>query len=128
MKIKTAIAVVSACGMTAVAPANAASPQIISAQVGDERAIQITWESESNAVYRIDFASQLVNSNTQWRTLYEDYPSHGTSTFWMDTGDYIQEPPVPHPKKGTMRFLSNCQYWDQHWAGAIRPNHFAHEQ
>ncbi len=77
---------------------------IISATVGDEGAIQIKWESESNAVYRIDYASALVNSNTQWQLLYDDYPSHGTNSFWMDNGDYAQEPPIKRPKDSPKRF------------------------
>lgn len=84
----------------------AASPRIISAKAGDEGAIVIKWESESNAVYRIEFATDLVGSGsgTVWRTLYEDYPSHGTNTFWMDNGDYSQEPPIKRPKDNPMRF------------------------
>ena len=77
---------------------------LISATIGDERAIQVRWESESNAVYRIDYASILVNSNTQLRTLYEDYPSHGTNTFWTDYGDYTQVPPVKRPRDYPMRY------------------------
>src|SRR5207247_1753450 len=46
----------------------------------------------------------LVNSNTQFRTLYEDYPSHGTNTFWMDYGDYTQVPPVKRPRDNPMRY------------------------
>jgi len=90
--------------MAAAHLASAANPQIISTQVGDEHAVRVAWESESNAIYAIDYASQLVISNTQWRRLCLDYPSHGTNTFWLDTGDYLQTPAVPHPRRGAMRF------------------------
>src|SRR5882724_10997178 len=76
---------------------------LISATIGDGGAIQIKWESESNAVYRIDYASTLINSNTHFQTLYQHYASHGTNTFWLDTGDYLQQPVVPHPSKAGMR-------------------------
>ncbi|MCI0748023.1 MAG: DUF6345 domain-containing protein [Verrucomicrobia subdivision 3 bacterium] len=95
-----------ALGATLVAASftQAASPQIISAKTGDEGAIVIKWQSESNAVYRIEFATALVHGGTKFRTLYEDYPSHGTNTFWMDNGDYSQEPPIKRPKDNPMRF------------------------
>lgn len=92
-------------GMLAVSDATqAASPQIISAKTGDEGAIIIKWQSESNAVYRIEVATELVHGNTQFRTLCQDYPSHGTNTFVMDNGDYSQEPPIKRPKDNPMRF------------------------
>jgi len=78
--------------------------QIISTTVGDERSISIKWQSESNAVYQIEYASELVHSNTAWTVLYEDYPSHGTNTFWLDTGDYSQIPALPYPRRAPMRF------------------------
>lgn len=77
---------------------------ILHAVVGDERAPVLTWQSESNAVYRIDYADTVVNTNTQWKTLYEDYPSHGTNTFWMDSGNDSFEPEISHPKRKTTRF------------------------
>lgn len=36
--------------------------------------------------------------------MYDDYPSHGTNTFWLDTGDYSRIPEIPHPKNTTNRF------------------------
>ena len=81
---------------------------VLTTAVGDERAPILTWQSESNAVYRIDYADSLVNSNTQWKLLYDDYPSHGTNTFWMDSGNDAVEPEIPHPKRGDA-LLSNRQ-------------------
>jgi hypothetical protein len=104
MNIKHAIIAAAVLGFAVAHVAQGASLQIISAKVGDDRAISIKWESESNAVYRIDYASDLVNSNTQWQLLYEDYPSHGTNSFWMDNGDYAQEPPIKRPKDSPKRF------------------------
>lgn len=39
-----------------------------------------------NAFYRIDFAPNLNSTNPAWFTLEDGYPSHGTNTFWKDTG------------------------------------------
>lgn len=104
MNTKQAIIAAVALCFVAASVVQGASLQIISAKVGDDRAISIKWESESDAVYRIDYASELVNSNTLWQLLYEDYPSHGTNSFWMDNGDYAQEPPIKRPKDGPKRF------------------------
>ena len=72
--------------------------------VGDERAPILTWQTESNAVYRIDYADNVLNTNTQWQLLYDNYPSHGTNTFWMDSGNDTTEPEIPHPKRVGRRF------------------------
>ncbi|PYI83173.1 MAG: hypothetical protein DME26_15540, partial [Verrucomicrobia bacterium] len=39
-----------------------------------------------------------------WSVLYDDYPSHGTNTFWMDTGGYEQIPAIPYYTKVPTRF------------------------
>jgi hypothetical protein len=104
MKFTVIAALVIACGLAGADQANSASPQIISATPSVERAIQIRWQSESNTIYRIDFAPQLNNSNTQWQTLYDDYPSHGTNSFIADAGNYDLVPEVPHPQFSPMRF------------------------
>jgi hypothetical protein len=70
----------------------------------DERAIQLYWQSVSNTAYRIEFLPDLKGSNNAWSVLYDDYPSHGTNTFWLDTGDYSRTPEVLHPKGTTNRF------------------------
>jgi hypothetical protein len=70
----------------------------------DENAIKLHWNSQSNAAYRIEFLPELGGSNNAWATLYNDYPSHGTNTFWLDTGDYSLTPYVLHPKNTTNRF------------------------
>ena len=71
-----------------------------------EGAIQLSWQSTSNEVYRIEYADELVDSNglTSWLPLYNEYPSHGTNTFWLDTGNYRGDPVVLHPKKMPTRF------------------------
>ena|SRR5665213_532932 len=66
-----------------------------------EGAIQLTWNSTSNEVYEIDEADSLLDTNTgtiTWNKLYDDYPSQGTSSFWLDTGDYNLAPQILHPK------------------------------
>src|SRR5665213_313289 len=73
----------------------------------DEGAMQLHWESKSNHVYEIDEADSLNDTNTgsiTWNKLYDDYPSQGTNTFWLDTGNYSVMPVIPHPRKSPMRF------------------------
>jgi hypothetical protein len=79
---------------------------VCSTSVGDEGAIVISWASESNAVYKIEYASYVSNSvsTTPWQTLCENYPSHGTNTFWMDSGNYALDPIVKRPKDNPFRF------------------------
>ena len=81
--------------------------QFTGARATEEGAIILNWQSESNTVYRIEYADQLQDisqGGPVWQTLYDQYPSHGTNTFWLDTGDYNTEPPVPHPKYTGQRF------------------------
>lgn len=69
----------------------------------DESAIQLQWFSESNAVYRVEYASQLSNE-ILWETLVDGFPSQGTNTMFLDTGKYWTEPAVAHPKDDVQRF------------------------
>jgi hypothetical protein len=69
-----------------------------------DEGIQLYWASESNTVYRIEYAAELVDGGTSWGVLYDDYPSHGTNTFLMDTGNYDQIPWILRPKDEPMRF------------------------
>ena len=78
--------------------------QFTGIKASDETAIKLNWNSQSNAVYRIEFLADLNDSSNAWTTLYGDYPSHGTNTFWLDTGDYSRTPYVLHPKNTTNRF------------------------
>jgi hypothetical protein len=73
----------------------------------DEQAIRLTWTSVSNETYEVDEADQLVSTNggpTVWNQLYTEYPSQGTNTFWLDTGNYTAVPVIVHPKYSPMRF------------------------
>lgn len=77
----------------------------ISANV--EGAIRLSWNSQSNEIYEIDEADSLIDTNTgtiTWNTLYEDYPSQGTNTFWLDTGNYYSDPVIVHPSQSPVRF------------------------
>ncbi len=72
-----------------------------------EGAIRLSWNSTTNEVYEVQYADSLIDTNTgttTWIPLYTDYPSHGTNTFWLDTGDYNLNPPVLHPRNMPMRF------------------------
>lgn len=86
--------------------------QFTGASATKEGAIQLQWQSESNAVYRIEYASQLVDPNLGyivWQTLYEDYPAIGTNTIWMDAGNPSLLPIVPHPRDEAARFYRIVQ-------------------
>jgi hypothetical protein len=74
-----------------------------STRATDERAIQLRWQSESNAVYRVDYAPQL-SGTIVWNPLVDLFPSQGTNTLFLDTGQYWTEPPLSHPKDDTQRF------------------------
>ena len=66
-------------------------------------ALQLHWGSQSNAFYRIEYRSAL-DTNSTWTSLYEDYPSHGTNTFWRDTGSDLSEPRAAYPADVMKRF------------------------
>ena len=73
----------------------------------DEQAIRLTWASISHEVYQIQCANALdtnANGSTAWQLLYDAYPSQGTNTFWLDTGNYNLVPQILHPKYMPMRF------------------------
>ncbi|HWY30675.1 MAG TPA: hypothetical protein VNX46_07985, partial [Candidatus Acidoferrum sp.] len=72
-----------------------------------EGAIHLAWSSVSNEVYEIDEADSVIDANignTTWNPLYNNYPSQGTNTFWLDTGNYNLNPQILHPKNMPMRF------------------------
>lgn len=73
----------------------------------DEGNIQLTWASVSNEVYQIQEADALIDTNTgttTWNLLYDQYPSQGTNTFWLDTGNYNLNPQILSPRDMPMRF------------------------
>jgi hypothetical protein len=73
----------------------------------DEGNIHLAWSSVSNEVYQIQEADTLQNTNSgaiTWNLLYDGYPSQGTNTFWLDTGNYNLVPQILNPKKMPMRF------------------------
>lgn len=72
-----------------------------------EQAVQLMWASVSNETYEIDEADALgtnADGSTAWNQLYSGYPSQGTSTFWLDTGNYVDTPPIVHPRYSAARF------------------------
>lgn len=87
---------------------HAQNPLVItSVTAAPDKAVQLRWQSESNAVYSIEFASELIDASLggpAWQTLYEDYPSLGTNTYWEDTGNLHSFPVVNHPRDDAMRF------------------------
>jgi hypothetical protein len=81
--------------------------QFTSVNATPENAIQLHWASNSNEVYEIDEADSLIDTNTgtiTWNTLYENLPSQGTNTFYLDTGNYFADTTIVHPGQSPMRF------------------------
>jgi hypothetical protein len=101
-KLLSLVGLLSAC----VAFAQTTNPPVFLGSSFDTAgAIGLQWASQSNLVYRIDYADTLVNSNTQWNILYEDFPSQGTNTIWKDGGREFAFPKrIPHPNDTQKRF------------------------
>lgn len=87
-------------GLTTNTPAQLQFTGITATQEG---AIRLSWQSETNTLYRIQYANEL-SDESDWETLTDLYPSHGTNTFALDTGDYSRTPFVLHPRKNPARF------------------------
>lgn len=82
--------------------------QFTSAKATAEGTIQLWWQSESNAVYRVEFTPQLSDSIT-WSVLYEEIASQGSNTLWADAGTLLSQPLVTHPSDDAMRFYRVVQ-------------------
>jgi hypothetical protein len=81
--------------------------QFTAVAVTDEHAIRLTWASTNNEIYQIECVGALgtnADGSTAFQTLYDNYPSQGTNTFWLDTGNYFDVPAILHPKNMPMRF------------------------
>jgi hypothetical protein len=83
----------------------AAAQQIILTNTTAEAdgAVLLRWRSQSNAFYRIEYRSAF-DTNSPWTSLYEDYPSHGTNTFWRDAGSDVADLRAPYPADVMKRF------------------------
>ena len=69
--------------------------------------MHIAWSSTNHEVYEVDEADALIDTNTgsiTWNKLYDQYPSQGTNTFWLDTGNYNLTPQIVRPQNMPMRF------------------------
>jgi hypothetical protein len=108
MRTITQAAIALSLAVAATAPGFCQSQlQFIGVTPTIEGAIQLTWTSVSNEAYEIDEADALntnFDGTTTWNVLYTDYPSQGTNTFWLDTGNYFNTPIILHPKQTAMRF------------------------
>jgi hypothetical protein len=69
----------------------------------EEGAIRLAWQSITNGIYQVQFADSLT-APVSWGVLKDLYPSHGTNTFILDTGNYYRTPYVLHPAKSSARF------------------------
>src|SRR5437588_5438538 len=76
---------------------------ITSIQVAPDGGIILTWDSQADVAYRVDYAPQIT-SPMDWRELYGNYASHGSSTFWKDVGNEGIYPPASHPRDDSSRF------------------------
>lgn len=85
-------------------PAKAQQVPFLSTSATPDGAVKLKWQSAADAIYRVEFATNVVAGATVWKTLIADYPSHGTNTVWTDTGSYATEPVVAHPKTQSRRF------------------------
>src|SRR5580692_3086424 len=90
-----------------LATSTSAQLQFTAVSATPEQAIQLTWASMSNETYEVD-ETDTLETNAQgtitWNQLCTQYPSQGTNTFWLDTGNYDDAPPIVHPKYSTARF------------------------
>ncbi|MEI7732287.1 MAG: hypothetical protein WCO56_22120 [Verrucomicrobiota bacterium] len=78
-------------------------PVICTTTHDEAGAISLRWESETNAIYRIEYAN-FLETPMNWQTLYDDYPSHGTNTLWTDAGQELYVPDIAHPRDKGWRF------------------------
>lgn len=108
MKIIGKTIMVSALGLAlAINTYAQTNLQFTAATSTDEQAIQLSWASTNGELYQIQYANALATNSdgsTAWQTLYDNYPSQGTNTFWLDTGNYNLAPQVLHPKYMPLRF------------------------
>src|SRR5882762_6822812 len=78
-----------------------------SVSVTSEGAIRLSWKSTPSEVYQVQAADTLIDPDTgvtPWRTVYDNYPSQGSNTFWLDTGSFPYVSTTPHPKNSAARF------------------------
>lgn len=99
-------------------PSHAQQLQFTDVRVTSGGAIQLHWQSKSNAVYSIEYAPEVTDGGTIWKTLYEDYPASGTNTLWTDAGDQNTASAVNHPRDGAMRFYRVIQTGTNNLANA----------
>ena len=107
--------------------------QFIASYATDEGAIHLAWVSQAHELYQVQYANDL-NTNwdgtTDWEVLYDNYPSQGTTTFWLDTGNYNLVPQVLHPRNMATRFyrimdLGPDTTSDEPWLSITNPTNGA---
>jgi len=102
------------------------APQFSAIQITDEGALHVAWTSTNHEVYQIQCADALNGNDdgsTAWQVLYDDYPSQGTNTFWLDTGNYNLAPQILHPKNMPMRFYRIVDLASRHNFGRAKRGH-----
>lgn len=89
--------------LTLLQALHAQTLQFTAVRATDEKAIQLRWQSQSNAVYSIEYTPEL-SGEIVWDTLVDVFASQGTNTVFLDTGKYWTEPALAHPKDDPQRF------------------------
>lgn len=77
--------------------------KVTAASADEHGAITLRWLSQTNGLYRIQCTPQMSEAPV-WEDLYDWYPSQGTNTFWMDTGNTLVTPDINHPHDDPARF------------------------
>ena len=98
------VSAVSAFVVATASQTIAQSLQFLATKAEGDGAVQLRWQSESNAFYQVLYATELLNTNTVWWALADDVSSHGTNTTFLDTGIYWKDPELKHPALDTKRF------------------------
>jgi hypothetical protein len=79
-----------------------------SIQVMEGGAVSLRWQSQSNAIYRVDYAGDL-SGWAAWKVLCDNYPSQNTNTMLMDAGNSNGTPAIVFPGNDPARFYRVVQ-------------------
>jgi hypothetical protein len=81
------------------------TPQFALIRRPNDGSISLQWKSQSNGIYRIDYAAAIG----AWITYYSNFPAQGTNTVWSDLGNAWQMPPIKFPGEDPQRFYRVTQ-------------------
>ena len=81
-----------------------ATPPPVSPSATNNGAFSWSFPSVTNGLYRIDYTTQLTNPVSSWTPLATNYPTQGTNTRYLDTGQSAVTPAIPNPGHDPQRF------------------------